>query len=964
MFRKSDISVTESQSNQAQNKVAKLSNFDLIGVVREALSRKNKNEESIDLKLTKIRDSILGGAVVCGPDFVKEALKVFYDHPSLSFNGRKIESINPGNKNARIVKHLLEQSSSDKATFKNLLYDIFNLLCQASIANPAKKSEFFDVFPLVDLECLGGTGSKVEGMSDALQSDSTDRYIIDAYNASLSQMQEKIEPFLFWRYHAHITQYLNYILSLKTEDEAKRVDNGCFAVAAAVPAHVLAEILEEFPQKFKVYLGKFLSKEDLMEEVAVQIKEARKVVINRVNDDENLPGAPKILNIRDGGSHDIFDDYIYEEDFNYNENNPRISFAVAGLFGQLNMEDASVREYFYSANKGVDPKNEEVFLRLNVKKLTQALYQKKIMQIDKDFSELIGDNAVEKKIELSGVAKLAYSNYFDGSSYAGSESLEAALYRSHNSSSANIAAIESVAKPLMSTKIYSQDVALEIKERLKSDNLEDALSAIEMLYVLSIDAKGGAPIHFKKVIEFKDAEIEKTLIALFHQLHAKIPVNYTEKLSILLGRYEKCRSIFANDSELLPRDKFKWATQDSTQKALQHIESLKENGKLSESLYEANLNFVLRGDAMEIARVILDADLDWKQEVPQNFLQRLLVKCCVCPSTFEILEKVAEKMKENEVDVNFAITANRTTILAASTYNNVRALNSLLEDEKSKDFLDHVDSDSGNAALNMAVENRYLKVVELLLKKKSSLPFDEKNLLNVDILGGEEVTSLYMAVGLGEYVVAEKLIDAGANTGFRAQSDGNKTLLILSAEQGHLDIVQLLIERGEGGNIGEVDGDGLTALHMAATYNKIDVVRYLLENCSVDDLDRQDEGGWTSLYTAVYHGYTDLVELFLDKKADFSVGSKIESDGGGSYYTTPLQKAEEMGYSKISALLENAATRKKEASGVVAGFSGDVSVADVRMVGAEAPPPAADRVESPDGVFAGANNALHNARDQ
>ncbi|XP_062252982.1 kinase D-interacting substrate of 220 kDa B isoform X2 [Platichthys flesus] len=167
-----------------------------------------------------------------------------------------------------------------------------------------------------------------------------------------------------------------------------------------------------------------------------------------------------------------------------------------------------------------------------------------------------------------------------------------------------------------------------------------------------------------------------------------------------------------------------------------------------------------------------------------------------------------------------------------------------------------------------------------------------------------------------------------------SRSDNGQTPLMVTAEQGNLEILQELIKRGANVNLDDVDC--WTALISAAKEGHIEVVRELLENNA--NLEHRDMGGWTALMWAGYKGSTEVAQMLLEKGANpnitgqYSVYPIIWAAGRGhaeivhlllqhgakvncsdKYGTTPLIWAARKGhYESVMHLLENGADVDQE----------------------------------------------------
>ena len=137
----------------------------------------------------------------------------------------------------------------------------------------------------------------------------------------------------------------------------------------------------------------------------------------------------------------------------------------------------------------------------------------------------------------------------------------------------------------------------------------------------------------------------------------------------------------------------------------------------------------------------------------------------------------------------------------------------------------------GVTALMMAVRNKHVGVVELLLAGGANLEATEKT---------RSTSALTMAATKGHVKIAKMLLNHGANP------DGNGsswTPLNMAAKKGHAEIVKTLLNGGANPDAGE--GNGWTALMYAATAGKIEVVKALLAAGANPNVKRKD--GWTAL---------------------------------------------------------------------------------------------------------------------
>ncbi|KAL5592674.1 hypothetical protein FOBRF1_013700 [Fusarium oxysporum] len=143
----------------------------------------------------------------------------------------------------------------------------------------------------------------------------------------------------------------------------------------------------------------------------------------------------------------------------------------------------------------------------------------------------------------------------------------------------------------------------------------------------------------------------------------------------------------------------------------------------------------------------------------------------------------------------------------------------------------------------------------------------------------------------GRLTEAEKLLREGAN--IQVTNDVFSIALVLSAEEGHKEMVKLLLDNGADVN---AQGGGLygTALQGASTEGHEPIMKLLLDKGA--DVNAQVEEHGTALQGASAGGHEPIVKLLLDNGAD------VNAHGGG-LYGTALQAAAVEGHEQIVKLL-------------------------------------------------------------
>ncbi len=154
--------------------------------------------------------------------------------------------------------------------------------------------------------------------------------------------------------------------------------------------------------------------------------------------------------------------------------------------------------------------------------------------------------------------------------------------------------------------------------------------------------------------------------------------------------------------------------------------------------------------------------------------------------------------------------------------------------------------------------------------------------------------SLVNIVKNNDLALAKKLITEGADVN-QKDSRGN-SLLIVSAADGHAEMVELLLESGA--DINAVDASmKATALHAAAYLGHPEVMQVLIERGI--DIDAQGPyNGYTALHDAVWQNNVEGVRILCEGGADVNIR--------GNDSNTPLDLARQKGQKAIIKLLESA----------------------------------------------------------
>jgi ankyrin repeat protein len=170
----------------------------------------------------------------------------------------------------------------------------------------------------------------------------------------------------------------------------------------------------------------------------------------------------------------------------------------------------------------------------------------------------------------------------------------------------------------------------------------------------------------------------------------------------------------------------------------------------------------------------------------------------------------------------------------------------------------------GNASTNNVASEPMLTSDEAEQVRKIRLLIrDSPDLVNAKDGGGN--TRLHNAANLGHLVVAQFLIENGADVNARNQY--GQTPLFVAAQGGHKALVELLLSHGGSVQIvgyGTLSGE--TPLHAAARKGFRSIVELLLAHGA--DVNAKTTSGSTPLHLAVANSFKSVAELLLNRGAD------------------------------------------------------------------------------------------------
>lgn len=188
----------------------------------------------------------------------------------------------------------------------------------------------------------------------------------------------------------------------------------------------------------------------------------------------------------------------------------------------------------------------------------------------------------------------------------------------------------------------------------------------------------------------------------------------------------------------------------------------------------------------------------------------------------------------------------------------------------------------GETALIMAAQKGHAEIVRLLLTKGAS----------IDMQTSDGKTALMKALEKADTEMAKLLLANGADSNVTTMK--GTPLLQIAALGDHVDIVDILLARGADANYQEAYYPKSTILILTAEYGHADVIESLLEHGA--RIDERNEQGNTALILAARKGHAVAVEVLLRHGADPNVQEKFTK-------RTPLFEAIEKDHTEVAKTL-------------------------------------------------------------
>lgn len=295
---------------------------------------------------------------------------------------------------------------------------------------------------------------------------------------------------------------------------------------------------------------------------------------------------------------------------------------------------------------------------------------------------------------------------------------------------------------------------------------------------------------------------------------------------------------------------------------------------------------------------IQDEPILWKDSYQSpNTCKKLCKKKDTTESFFELVKTNAlSSAKKLFAKKGVAINATRngmTSLHIAVRNDNIEMVSFLLEKGT---FINAITADEDDTPLHIAVNDNSKDMVKFLLENKAdpniengvgetplyiaSGAINNIEIVKMLLLKGAKVNNtknenspLYAAIVEENTVIAELLINRGADINIVVNKINNTLLHIVASYKDPITIATLLIDKGI--NINAVNDEGNTALHNAVAADNMVMVKFLFDNKINTDIKNND--GLTALELAVSFGYDEIAKFIDDhKKTEESKASSVK----------------------------------------------------------------------------------------
>ncbi len=232
---------------------------------------------------------------------------------------------------------------------ENIMFSYCTYIQALSQKPKEEQAHFLQSFPPKtpnEIQCLGGTGSRLEALIGLITNNSQeDKILIEINQNLISQLTNNFTPKVDQGNQVHIPTFLSYAFGFKSKDELQKIDNSYLTPQPEIEAPVLFRAIIKHYSNFKAELskemeGKYDQFADLVREIDKENPEftANYLVYNSGNNDIK----PIISNLTENIGAEKIGDLVED----------RVENGVEESKGQEDQEDQEDQDFYvYSPSK-------------------------------------------------------------------------------------------------------------------------------------------------------------------------------------------------------------------------------------------------------------------------------------------------------------------------------------------------------------------------------------------------------------------------------------------------------------------------------------------------------------------------------------------------------------------------------------------------------------------------------------
>lgn len=330
---------------------------------------------------------------------------------------------------------------------------------------------------------------------------------------------------------------------------------------------------------------------------------------------------------------------------------------------------------------------------------------------------------------------------------------------------------------------------------------------------------------------------------------------------------------------------------------LERVQKLIESGinlNQEDYDYETPLSLAIKLSHLEIIKTLVKYGAKPDISSLEIFINEDFCK----PEILEILIKAG-------LDINAKLEEGMTAIMFASQFGNLDIAKKLVEGGTDVNAISHKSS----FALLYAADNGDQEMFDFLAPLTSS---DLRSIAEKELPSGliyrertsnQSVERLIASSALGHL---EDVLEVIRNrVDINAIGVEGHTALFIAAHWGYVGIIRTLVQAGANVDLGTEDGETplMAAAHMTVLseqqlatsgMNQLEVMRVLIDSGA--NVNAKTNEGWTALMAAANSGSTEAVQLLIQAGADVNT-----KDSRGD---TPLSRAKEIEHEEIVKILQ------------------------------------------------------------